>query len=943
MLSLSLSTTSVLRRVLSRAAAEPLILDQIGAPSAAAYSLRKLRAAYTGSAIRVRRSSDNAEADIGFATAAQTRTNLAAIPINNNGGSTAPGVTMTTLGTGTEFGQPYVEVRWQGTASAAGFLQFNHGAGGAFNPTIHAPVTPGLTYTTSIGFRLVSGTMPSGALVIRGSQYNNAGGFLGGTGVSVGPVTSTLWRGGAIIVAALANAAFISPNIYMSVNNGEVVDVTIRFYAANVEQAIGNARPLLQRNVPETIADIGDLDTAALLSFVGGGSGFVTTWYDQSGNARNATQTTAGAQPQIVSNGVLEAINGKPEIRFDGANDYLAAASPLIDTTHSLFVLFRPTIENQTGSVFGQWSAGQAGRFLFDANQNSGGITEAGKLNPFNSTATAGGGSGGGAGYAADVAISNTPTLITSISTTGTEQWKLFKNGTQWDSATITSVYTGVNSAIGSSNATGSLNPFDGTVSELISFPSVLSTTDRQTLETNQGAYYGISLLALDQLTTPSAAAYSSRKLRAAYTGNAIRVRRSSDNAELDIGFATAVQTRTNLAAIPINNNGGTATTGLTMTTLGTGIEFGQSYIDVRWQGTSTSTGGFGSQIIFAHGATGAFNPTIHAPFVFGSTYTTSVGFRLIAGAAPSSNPRFFVKFYGSDGALVGAKTLQDVILNSTLQRATEVYVGNEFTAYTQPNFLISIPIDEVVDCTIRFYAANVEQGIGNARPLLQRNVPETIADIGDIDANALLAHIAGPSATSSDYSDGFVTTWYDQSGNGRNATQTTAGSQPRIVNSGAIETQNGLPVVSFDGTNILNTPSFILGDTVVTVARRSATNQPVVEGANVGSGDRGLWGLRSGSTDFTTHLNYGINGGPLNATNAAGFPINVLQIVSQTAAKGAVATTASIWGIGGGSSGYVQLDGFISELISFSSVLSTANRQTLERNQGDYYTISVS
>jgi hypothetical protein len=34
--------------------------------AAAAYSLRKLRAAYTGAAVRIRRSSDNAESDIGF-------------------------------------------------------------------------------------------------------------------------------------------------------------------------------------------------------------------------------------------------------------------------------------------------------------------------------------------------------------------------------------------------------------------------------------------------------------------------------------------------------------------------------------------------------------------------------------------------------------------------------------------------------------------------------------------------------------------------------------------------------------------------------------------------------------------------------------------------------------------------------------------------------------
>ena len=32
----------------------------------------------------------------------------------------------------------------------------------------------------------------------------------------------------------------------------------------------------------------GDLDTTALKTFVGSGNGFITIWYDQSGNARNA-------------------------------------------------------------------------------------------------------------------------------------------------------------------------------------------------------------------------------------------------------------------------------------------------------------------------------------------------------------------------------------------------------------------------------------------------------------------------------------------------------------------------------------------------------------------------------------------------------------------------------------------------------------------------------
>jgi len=60
----------------------------------------------------------------------------------------------------------------------------------------------------------------------------------------------------------------------------------------------------------------GNLDTVTLLNFCGVGNGFVTTWYDQSGNGRNATQTTAASQPQIVSAGLVILNNTKPSIQF---------------------------------------------------------------------------------------------------------------------------------------------------------------------------------------------------------------------------------------------------------------------------------------------------------------------------------------------------------------------------------------------------------------------------------------------------------------------------------------------------------------------------------------------------------------------------------------------------------------------------------------------------
>ena len=79
----------------------------------------------------------------------------------------------------------------------------------------------------------------------------------------------------------------------------------------------------VRRSSDNTEQDIGfsstfGLDTSSLTSFCGSGNGFVTTWYDQSGNGRNATQTTAANQPQIVSSGSVITLNSKPTMTYDG-------------------------------------------------------------------------------------------------------------------------------------------------------------------------------------------------------------------------------------------------------------------------------------------------------------------------------------------------------------------------------------------------------------------------------------------------------------------------------------------------------------------------------------------------------------------------------------------------------------------------------------------------
>lgn len=68
------------------------------------------------------------------------------------------------------------------------------------------------------------------------------------------------------------------------------------------------------------------LDTLNLKSFCGETSSdtcWVRTWFDQSGNARNARQTTNANQPQIVRGGAIFYQNGEPALRFDGVDDFL--------------------------------------------------------------------------------------------------------------------------------------------------------------------------------------------------------------------------------------------------------------------------------------------------------------------------------------------------------------------------------------------------------------------------------------------------------------------------------------------------------------------------------------------------------------------------------------------------------------------------------------------
>jgi hypothetical protein len=144
------------------AASSGLLLDSIG-PVAVAVSTRKLRSAYSGSAIRVRRSQDNVEADIGFDSNGDLDVNALMSHVGAENlllNSGAPVTQSVTLIAGTYtlklIGSGSVTTS-AGSASGTGFGTATQGSNNVFTVTIGGSVT--FTCSGSITrFQLNSGS-----------------------------------------------------------------------------------------------------------------------------------------------------------------------------------------------------------------------------------------------------------------------------------------------------------------------------------------------------------------------------------------------------------------------------------------------------------------------------------------------------------------------------------------------------------------------------------------------------------------------------------------------------------------------------------------------------------------------------------------------------------------------------------------------------------------
>lgn len=218
----------------------------------------------------------------------------------------------------------------------------------------------------------------------------------------------------------------------------------------------------------------------------------------------------------------------------------------------------------------------------------------------------------------------------------------------------------------------------------------------------------------------------------------------------------------------------------------------------------------------------------------------------------------------------------------------------------------------------------------------------------GELDTKALSDHCGS--------NDGFVADWLDQSGNGNDASQATAGSQPKIYDgsSAAVVTENGKPAVEFDGTNdgyILDTSGLDIGSlSSFTVGKFATTANQNMMLALSGNVSNKRW-YAPYSTNGNINFGYATSGVAISTTLNTNQ--NVFTMIAGTTLSGveawvnssSIGTATLTTGIDttktglGNWNGSLYTDGTIQEVIYYSADKST-DRTDIEDNINTFYSI---
>jgi hypothetical protein len=638
-----------------------------------------------------------------------------------------------------------------------------------------------------------------------------------------------------------------------------------------------------------------------------GNDGHVSTWYDQSGNSNNATQATAANQPKIVDGGAL-VTDG---LDFDGTDDFLSQSSGFSLTGSddlSFFTAYKPDVTNATITLLSQNDGTGTGRAWLSLRDDA---DIASYL-------------GGGAKDFFSAGSTTDKTLMSVIYDDSANTIDGFKNsvaGTQGTSVSIEAASGVLN--IGQSKGNG--ERFNGHINEVIIYLSD-QTDKRRAIEESIATANGITLGSFsrdgfvktwyDQSVSDQSDAGSTP------TGNHA-TQATADNQPKIVEGGTLLT----LSGKPTIKPDGTDD-----------FLINQSSI---WD-TITNTA---LSCMTVAGMTSSVNKQLWA---IGSS-TDNDGDWLIGAASSSGNVKW-------RGARIISNPVSIATSGTVLLTALDVTGGDAFINGASMGVLStsspSTTADRLVLFARRAGDSFTNQAISEAifydtdqtdnRVAIEANIGETYS-------------IDLPSGVDPgfDQVDGFVETWYDQSGNGNDATQATADNQPKIVSAGSLVSGG----IEFDGSNDKLNASYSSSGTtnaylltaVATIANSTGNQTILATGSGSWGGDDAwLFKRRSGlNNELAIETSNG--GGILSPANYTSLESLVVAQGDSTDTKlfsnGSEVATGSVITI---ETQNIQianranssiLSGKINEIIVYFTDQS-ANRTAIEANINGHYSI---
>ena len=196
-------------------------------------------------------------------------------------------------------------------------------------------------------------------------------------------------------------------------------------------------------------------DSSDASSFTYSSGSIVSQWNDKSGNGRHASQADTAKQP--VRDFTWNSLS---VVAFKDAGDWLNNTGYTMPSANTVLAV----TGRRVGTSYFQWISGPDAHMSLFANP-----TGTVRINTVDTA------------VGATTVPESTQSLLTTTATTSAQTVR-FNRASDGTSSTA-STFTGAGFALGAGNSTGSF-PGNGYLGELLLYDSVLSTTDRDALET---------------------------------------------------------------------------------------------------------------------------------------------------------------------------------------------------------------------------------------------------------------------------------------------------------------------------------------------------------------------------------------------------------------------------------------------------------------------------